>query len=126
LKVWSLLCLSPKNGSPTSYVNCPKSLSFFVQISSVPNLLCFLTAFTNTSLMMLCLTVIYHVKCGIVQKCNKSQNRLFPHVQLAGGPSSLNIIAFLVSVHNVSFLAPIVNLIKLSPFGVFEVSNKEG
>jgi hypothetical protein len=41
------------------------------------------------------------------------------------GPSSLNIIAFLAGVHNVLFLALIVNLIKLSAFGAFEFPIKK-
>jgi hypothetical protein len=45
---------------------------------------------------------------------NKSQNLLFPYLQLVDGPSSINIVAFLPDVHNVSFLALIVNLIRMS------------
>jgi hypothetical protein len=56
---------------------------------------------------------------------DKSHNLLFPHVQLMSGPSSLNIIAFLAGVHNILFLALIVNLIKLSAFGAFEFPIKK-
>jgi hypothetical protein len=40
-------------------------------------------------------------------------------MQLVGGPSFLNIIAFLAVIQNITFLVLIVNLIELPAFDAF-------